>query len=95
MRRHDGIRRADRCILLRLVPASDPSAAGSDDPRQEVWRDPLSAADGQLHHLRLQQAKVEEAAGRYEHMACGGRAEAEGNMADLPGGLYAAGGQGA
>lgn len=65
VRRHDGIRRADRCILLRLVPASDPSAAGSDDPRQEVWREPLPAADGQLYHLRLQQAKAKEVAGRY------------------------------
>ena len=35
----------------------------------------LSAADGQLHDLRLQQAKAEEAAGGYQEVACRDRNE--------------------
>lgn len=40
-----------------------------------VWRITLSAADGQLHDLRLRQAKTEEAAGGYQEVACRDRNE--------------------
>ena len=40
-----------------------------------VWRITLSAADGQLHDLRFQQAKAEEAAGGYQEVACRDRNE--------------------
>lgn len=46
-----------------------------DDPSKAVWRIALSAADGQLHDLRLQQAKAEEAAGGYQEVACRDRNE--------------------
>ncbi|MEI3063104.1 MAG: hypothetical protein V8S72_09340 [Oscillospiraceae bacterium] len=43
--------------------------------QKAVWRIALSPADGQLHDLRLQQAKAEEAAGGYQEVACRDRNE--------------------
>lgn len=63
------------CILLRMVSPFDTPALRSDDPSKAVWRITLSAADGQLHDLRFQQAKAEEAAGGYQEVACRDRNE--------------------
>ena len=41
-----------------MVSPFDTPALGSDDPSKAVWRITLSAADGQLHDLRFQQAKA-------------------------------------
>ena len=54
LRRPDGVRRADRRVLLLLVPSSAAPTPGPDGSSKAIWREPLPSADGQLHHLRLQ-----------------------------------------
>lgn len=75
VRCHYGIWSPHRRILLRMVSPFDTPALGSDDPSKTVWRITLCTADGQLHDLRLQQAKAEEAAGGYQEVACRDRNE--------------------
>lgn len=63
-------------------------------PPKGVRRQPLPAADGQLHHLRLQQAEIAEADPGYSGVAGRRGTKAERQLAGLSDRLYPKGGEG-